>query len=134
MTDSGEVKVLVIEAGTDRATLRTLPLSLAAWQKVVGGYVEDLALAPGVAMYMNEDGKHLGLPVNGAATRVVYLADPGLHQADYIVGDVVIFGVESDPAGGGLREADVPEVAVDLCRRAGVTVHDGTVLGRGDAR
>lgn len=38
--------------------------SLESFQRIVGGYVEAVKLSAGVHMYINEEGKRLGLPRN----------------------------------------------------------------------
>lgn len=39
-------------------------------QKIVGGYIEALYLHDGRIMFLNEDGKRLGLPLNLVSARV----------------------------------------------------------------
>ena len=53
---------------------------------LVGGHVEAVALPDGMTMYVNEEGKLMGLPMNGRAT--LLMPYPG----DYIVGVAVIVG------------------------------------------
>jgi hypothetical protein len=58
-------------------------------QVIVGGYIEAVFLDDDTVMMINEDGKRLGLPVNGRATWVA--RERGQVPAwDFIVGDVVI--------------------------------------------
>jgi hypothetical protein len=60
--------------------------TLAELQAVVGGYIEAVAVQDRF-MFVNEDGKHLGLPLNHEATaRVRHVLVPG----DVVVGDVII--------------------------------------------
>jgi uncharacterized protein DUF3846 len=56
-------------------------------QGFVGGFIEALPAPYSRVMFLNEDGKRLGLPVNHEATRRVR---PWLLLGDVIVGDVVI--------------------------------------------
>ena len=75
-------------------------------QKLVGGYVETYPLiAPwGTAvMWLNEDGKRLGLPRNASATVLLVLA-PGL-AGDHVVGTAVLTG----PADEEGEVTDLPE-------------------------
>ncbi len=57
-------------------------------QKKVGGYVELVRLSTGIDMYINEEGKMCGLPVNKIATQLYW------HYRDVtddlIVGDVIL--------------------------------------------
>lgn len=70
-------------------------LTLDSLQAGVDGYIERITLSDGSSMYINEEGKLNGLPINEEATR---LARPVLMADDYIVGDVVICapGEDSD--------------------------------------
>jgi hypothetical protein len=57
--------------------------SLKAFQAIVGGYIEGVMLEDGRAMYVNEDGTRLKLPMNGKATALA---------KKIILGDVVVGG------------------------------------------
>jgi len=61
---------------------------LDALQTAVGGYVQAVDMH-GVTMWLNEEGKLTGLPVNDTAT-VMWVGQYG--PSDIIVGDVVITG------------------------------------------
>lgn len=64
--------------------------SLQTLQKKVGGLIELVRLSPGIDMYINEEGKLSGLPINVIATQLYQ------HyrkvKNDYIVGDVILAG------------------------------------------
>nr|WP_255499089.1 DUF3846 domain-containing protein [Leucobacter sp. cx-169] len=63
-------------------------------QTAVGGNIEFIDLvAPDANMYLNEEGKLLGLPLNNRATT---LARKSIPMGDFIVGDVVIVGAIDD--------------------------------------
>ena len=65
---------------------------LADMQRIVGGYVEavDVSIADQrCTIWLNEEGKLSGLPLNPSATK---LAEGRLSPDDYIVGDVLITG------------------------------------------
>jgi len=65
---------------------------LADYQQAVGGYIEavDIKVAGHEAtIYLNEEGKMFGLPLNRSVTR---LATGRIFEGDYIAGDVVIVG------------------------------------------
>lgn len=57
-------------------------------QTAVDGYIEAIALAPDLIMWVNEEGKMNKLPFNQAATSI--LVKHG--GSDYIVGQVVFTG------------------------------------------
>ena len=63
--------------------------SLAELQSFVGGYVERLRLDSGQHMWLNEDGKSMGLPLNVIANILAH-EETGIAPEDYIVGDVLI--------------------------------------------
>ena len=63
--------------------------SLTALQGAVGGYVEAVTLKDDLTMWVNEEGKLQGLPVNESAT-VIFAA--AFHVIDTIRGDVVLTG------------------------------------------
>lgn len=55
---------------------------------LVGGPIELLILPSGEDMYLNEDGKMLGLPYNARGTLLGISA--GIADSDYVVGNVVV--------------------------------------------
>jgi hypothetical protein len=65
---------------------------LSDMQRIVGGYIEAVDFEfedrPCI-IWLNEEGKLNGLPLNGRAT---LLAQGRIGQGDYIVGDVLITG------------------------------------------
>ncbi len=65
-------------------------------QGLVGGYIEGVTLRNGHMLYINEEGKLKGLPVNDVATD---LARDVLSPWDVIVGDAVLVG-PPDAEGG----------------------------------
>lgn len=61
-----------------------------AW---VEGSVEVVHLpGPGIDVWINEDGKGIGLPVNEWATAAAFHGGAGLAPWDNIVGDIVLSG------------------------------------------
>jgi hypothetical protein len=62
---------------------------LTDFQDAVGGHIECVELMDGCDLWLNEEGKLIGLPFNSIATDV---ALPRLQFGDVIVGDVVITG------------------------------------------
>lgn len=76
--------------------------SLEELQGFVGGLIEMIDLGEGI-MWINEEGKLEGLPINFLATR---LARPYLFRGDYIAGDVFVLSAEEDRKS---REGDEDE-------------------------
>jgi Domain of unknown function (DUF3846) len=80
---------------TSRGTMRNVSpasgpaFTLPELQAIVGGYIEAVRVPGGGArlMFVNEEGKREGLPLNPIATRLVW---PSLQFDDYIVGDVIV--------------------------------------------
>lgn len=68
------------------------------YQKAVGGYIQ-VVYRDNLAVYLNEEGKLQGLPVNARATDFL---KGYLHPGDYIAGNALVFqanletGVDDD--------------------------------------
>ncbi len=58
-----KIEVMVFEPGKP-GELKEIEDSLESMQKVVGGYIEQVTLAPRLACICNEEGKLHGLPPN----------------------------------------------------------------------
>lgn len=118
------VTALVIPADS-AAYLCDLRADLATFQDLVGGYIQQVRVGFDALLYCNENGKHLGLPVNSAANALVRAAGPCLLRGDYLVGQVVVFGL-IDPKTGepSEDENDVPAHLLTLCDSIGVHVED----------
>lgn len=65
---------------------------VAELQFMVGGYIEALRLSDDLIMWVNEEGKLQGLPLNTAATNIAATFKMGAATLwnDQIVGDVVV--------------------------------------------
>jgi hypothetical protein len=80
-------------------------------QSLVGGYIEAVT-RDGVAAYINDEGKHMGLPTNARATS--YMLDARMiFPFDLVVGDLVLVGVDADG-----MDTDIPAAAVDAVAAA----------------
>lgn len=70
------------------------PAPLEWLQAAVGGYIEQVRVGPGVVLWVNEEGRLRGLPINRLATAVVaslYHAGHGYQWAGGpIVGDALL--------------------------------------------
>jgi hypothetical protein len=91
-----EVKRAQVPSG-DRDGLRFL-------QTAVGGYLEHLGVPKrNVDIWVNEEGKNVGLPMNSVATDLLWTLAPDFTGQDVLVGTVVITGHN------GPETASVPE-------------------------
>lgn len=84
--------------------------SLATLQSAVGGYIEILGLARGVDLVINEEGKFAGLEHNTLADMLVRSYGLALRPGDFIVGDVVIKGTDTQGATAELGAAEVARI------------------------
>lgn len=81
-------------------------ISLATLQGKVGGWVQAVDLTSTMTLWANEEGKLVGLPVNGFATEL-WESRFGVGT-DIIVGDVVITGgVDADGETLGLSDTQI---------------------------
>lgn len=64
----------------------------------VGGFIERIAVSDEFALYLNEEGKLSGLPLNIPAT-VFALSHEAIFPWDVIVGDVAIISAKIDREG-----------------------------------
>lgn len=103
-------RALLINPGDHHATLVEIDgQDLPGLQKLVGGWLEGVPLAGGMAL-INEEGKLQGLPVNETATLLAH--DVGaIPPRDTINGPMVLVGVK--PGGG---TGDVPQALVEHVR------------------
>lgn len=76
------------------------------YQKVIGGYFQVIELAnPSASLYMDEEGKMKGLPLNHRATLLMWLHNPAFRQRDYVCGPALLLG---QPDRGGVTQS-VPQ-------------------------
>lgn len=79
---------LVLKADGTMETLDSIGLQ--ELQTAVGGWVQAVDLAPDLTMWLNEEGKIVGLPHNQSAQK---LWDKTFWVgSDFVVGDVVLTG------------------------------------------
>lgn len=113
-TDSAErrealqINSIVIPANDDEPLRRQRidATDLDAYRDAVNGNLEVLGLDhPTTSMYLNGDGKDLGLPVNGRATMLLWTHLKEIRFRDFIVGDVFLTG----PVNRAGWDTDVPE-------------------------
>ena len=92
--------------------LRTLDRDdLGSYQALVDGYIEAVDLEhPAASMYINEEGKLYGLPINMRATHVEWAHNALLRQEDIVMGDAFILG----PVDQNGDDTSVPQAYIDL--------------------
>ena len=87
-------------------------VSYATLSRAVGGMIEAVTLPSGLTLWVNEEGKLDGLPVNEYATRLFVSA---FGAVDVIVGNAIITGGADDEGETlGLTDAQVAELVADL--------------------
>lgn len=84
--------------------------SLDELQKFVGGYIDIIKLPSGRFLYINDEGKLLGLPINEKATKIwkeEYPIDKfPFNNDELVVGDVLLMDAADDEA---QQEEECPE-------------------------
>lgn len=96
----------VLRVDVDATVTEHDPGDLAAWQHLVGGYIEGIH-GPGWSAYVNEEGRLDELPPNAAAS--IFVRDHGALGYGVLVGPVVLFG----PADEDGNETDAPAWLVE---------------------
>ena len=88
-------------------------VSYATLSRAVGGMIEAVTLPSGLTLWVNEEGKMNGLPVNDYATR---LFDSAFGSGiDIIVGNAIITdGADDEGETLGLTDAQIAELVADL--------------------
>ena len=90
----------------------------------VGGFFEFVALSETLSMWVNDDGKCRGLPINDAATKI-WMSYYG--ATDVIVGDVFFTGGSCPESGEmlGLSDEQVNELVEMAAESVGACVLGG---------
>ena len=87
-------------------------VSYATLSRAVGGMIEAVTLPSGLTLWVNEEGKLDGLPVNEYATRLFVSA---FGAVDVIVGNAIITGGADDEGETlGLTDEEVSILVADL--------------------
>lgn len=117
MHDTPRIKYIVINPDGKYREVHNV-LTLDTLLATLGGYVNAIRLPAAVGqtdayMYVAEEGKAMGLPINVVATR---LAQPGvgIFANDYIVGKVILVGPPVKE-----EETSIGSDWIDTLRRAG---------------
>lgn len=88
------MRAMTVNAETMETSIIDLPRegALAQMQEAVGGYIECVSLE-GFDMWVNEEGKLMGLPVNEVGTA---MWETAYGPTDVIVGNVLFTGLPDD--------------------------------------
>ena len=103
------IKVVVIPADETRPLRleRMDAADLDGFQRLVGGLIQAVGLSePDATVFVNEEGKNLGLPANPRATALAWLHNEALRGWDVLAGDAVITGPPDDDG----RVTDTPRL------------------------
>ena len=98
------IKALVIDPDAPAGSaVREIDQELSTFQQLVGGYIEGVYGLDDdgdaqVTIFINEEGKIYGLPVNRIATLIWYHLEPEVRGHDVLCGTAVIVG-GTDPTG-----------------------------------
>ena len=99
-----EGRVSPVELAEDSMT------RLSQMQAAVGGWVEAVDMTDTLTMWVDEEGKLAGKPINPVANQVVGSYRVGLMPGDFIVGDVLLTGFDQDSG----EVTPLPVYAVEL--------------------
>lgn len=119
------MKAIVIPAdGTQPARVVDDNITLEFMQGVVGGYIETVPIYEVLTdsgrkhveadLFVNEEGKLIGLPLNPRATDLAALTIGGWVH-DVIKGDVIVTGQPDDEG----RNTPVPQTVIDIVKNWG---------------
>lgn len=108
------INSIVIPADDGRALEQHLlePANIADYQALVeGGYIEGVDfLLPPARLYVNEEGKLRGMPINRRATMLLWMHNKAFRYGDIIAGDAFLVG----PVGNDSHDTAVPEEYTQL--------------------
>jgi hypothetical protein len=88
-------------------------VSYATLSRAVGGMIEAVSLPSGLTLWVNENGKNDGLPVNAYATNLMTREFGATY--DILVGNAIITGgADDDGETLGLTDKQVADLVADL--------------------
>lgn len=118
---------------TQPLRLQQLHLHADALREVVGGPLEAVQLErPEASMYLHEEGKLEGLPINARATALLWVHNSAFRGRDVIVGPAVVLGPVDDHGYEETAPADLVEVLFGTARLSVQVRLVGEVIWRAD--
>ncbi|KIM16572.1 hypothetical protein QV65_13025 [Rhodococcus erythropolis] len=103
--------VIPVDLDVEVDTLEFFEGDLSAMQGIVDGRFQVLELeAQKASMFVNEEGKNIGLKMNQRATMLLWLSDSVWRFQDVVAGNVFIIGPPDDEG----DSTSVPQELVDL--------------------
>lgn len=118
----------VVTIGIDGSlTSETIDNGCTPLQERVGGYIEAVSSDDDqVTLWINEEGKLMGLPVNELGTTLWHVLSPGMAGVDVLCGPVVVSG-GTDPEGDTLSIPDGLRHVLEQVQTASLLLADGEV-------
>jgi hypothetical protein len=118
----------VVTIGVDGSlTPETIDNGCTPLQERVGGYIEAVSSDDNeVTLWINEEGKIMGLPVNELGTTLWHVLSPRMAGVDVLCGPVVVSG-GTDPEGDTLSIPDKLRRVLDGVAAASQMLADGQV-------
>ncbi|GAB3608357.1 hypothetical protein GCM10027414_04820 [Humibacter ginsengiterrae] len=99
--------IVIPQDGAENPRVQELA-SIDEFQEVVGGWLEPIEIeALDVTVYMDESAERRHGPLNSRATALWWYFSSGAESRRFILGDVVVAGIDD-----GLGGADVPDTLV----------------------
>lgn len=108
------IQALIIRPDTSHS-VEIIEQDIATLQELVGGYIEAVTTEHAV-LWLNEEGKIHGMPINRMATYLWWKLQPEMEGRDHMRGCVLVTGL-ADPDG------DCTPVEPDLLRLYGEMDH-----------
>lgn len=116
LSSTRTIRVGVINPDDTVITTRRITADLATFQALVGGYIEHVDFGI-YGLYLNEEGKLNGLPINRLATE---LWSAAYGPTDILVGPVVLVGLANEDG----DDTDLPVEVIDHLRNRGFRIED----------
>lgn len=70
MPKQPQIKIIVVPVSGDPSFVKKIPNTLEAMQSIVGGLIEPVMIAPGLVLFVDEEGILKGKPLNQRLTRL----------------------------------------------------------------
>lgn len=99
------IRVVLVEAGNNEIkVINSWEDSLDNLQRFVGGYVQAIRVNSSITLWINEEGKQMGLEPN------FYLVKEDGKPYDMVVGNVLIAGTDDEGDSASLTDEEIQEL------------------------